>query len=152
VKNAKKAGVIIKESNDWVGYMSLLAEVLISHHGVMPVHSTSEIILLHSRFPENIRLFVAEKDGEMLAGCVLYINEVAVHTQYLANSENGRKYYALDLLLYEMIEQFDGRKRFFCFGTSTEADGTFLNAGLLFQKESFGGRAVVHDIWEVPLC
>ena len=37
------------------------------------------------------------------------------------------------------------------FGTSTEQGGTYLNEGLIKQKEGFGGRAVVYDTYELNI-
>jgi hypothetical protein len=37
----------------------------------------------------------------------------------------------------------------FDFGISTENSGFFLNEGLLFQKESFGGRAIVYETYKL---
>ena len=37
------------------------------------------------------------------------------------------------------------------FGISTEQDGKWLNEGLIFQKEGFGGRAVCYDQYALRL-
>ena len=47
-----------------------------------------------------------------------------------------------------VTEVYDGR-RYFDFGISNEDGGRYLNRGLAAQKEGFGGRAVVHDFYEV---
>jgi hypothetical protein len=40
------------------------------------------------------------------------------------------------------------KKDYFSFGTSMESDAS-LNQGLIMQKESFGSRTIVHDIYEI---
>jgi hypothetical protein len=74
-----------------------------------------------------------------------------VHTQYLAASTEGRQLDALSLLLAQLIEDTYADRRHFSFGISTEQQGQVLNAGLVAQKEYFGARAIVHDIYEWPL-
>ncbi|GLW61730.1 hypothetical protein Hthe01_20790 [Hydrogenophilus thermoluteolus] len=34
---------------------------------------------------------------------------------------------------------------------SSEQKGRYLNEGLIFQKEGFGGRVIVHDFYELEL-
>ena len=58
---------------------------------------------------------------------------------------------ALDLLFHQLIYDRYAQKRYFDFGISTEHGGQMLNEGLLFQKEGFGGRAVVYDTYEMEV-
>ena len=39
----------------------------------------------------------------------------------------------------------------FDFGVSTEQRGSYLNEGLIFQKEGFGGRAICYDTYAIDL-
>jgi len=39
----------------------------------------------------------------------------------------------------------------FDFGHSTEQLGKFLNENLIFQKEGFGGRGVVYEVYKYTL-
>lgn len=151
IQRAKKNNAFIEESSDLESFFDLLNIILYQRHGVKPVHSPSEMRLLQSRFPENIKLWIAKVEDRLLAGTILFITPTAIHTQYLASSDEGCHLGALDLLLSHLILNYGLTKRFFCFGTSTENDGRILNEGLLFQKESFGGRSVVHEIWKIDL-
>jgi len=47
------------------------------------------------------------------------------------------------------VEEARAKGKWFDFGISTEDDGRFLNEGLAAYKESFGGRSVVHDFYEL---
>ena len=100
-------------------------------------------------FPDNIKLYVAKKNDELLAGTVIYENNDTVHTQYLANSDLGRKLGALDLTIHHLLTTEFENKRYFDFGISNEDSGRSLNSGLIFQKEGFGARSVVQDIYEL---
>ena len=151
IQRAKKNGVTLHKSDDWETFIELLSNILMERHHATPVHTAEEMRLLQSRFPQNIELWTAQNEDEMLAGAVLYLTPVAVHTQYLASSDKGCHLGALDLLLSKLIQDYSDSKRYFCFGTCTEDGGTVLNEGLLFQKESFGGRSVIHEIWEIDL-
>jgi len=149
VKKAAKNGVVVKQSTDYKGYMDILAAVLEENHGTKPVHSAQEMELLASRFLENIKLFTAEKDGLILAGALVFEYHNIVHSQYIASSHDGREVGALDAIFAYLINEFYADKKYFDFGISTENGGTYLNNGLINQKEGFGGRAIVHNFFEL---
>lgn len=151
IQKARKNNVVIQESNDWDAFITLLSDVLRSRHNTSPVHSAAELRLLNQRFPDNIKLLTAMRERELLAGVVLYITSTAVHTQYMASSDDGLDLGALDILIKSAIDMYEHTKNYFCFGISTENSGKILNTGLLYQKESFGARAVMHDVWELEL-
>lgn len=50
-----------------------------------------------------------------------------------------------------MIDSAKSRFRYFDFGVSTEQNGLFLNSGLLFQKQGFGGRGICYDTYKLLL-
>ena len=151
VNKAKKENIKIIESDDYKSFWTLLSNVLESKHKAKPVHSLDEMTLLADKFPKNIKLYLAEKDGIVIAGALLYENKHIVHTQYLANSETGRATGALDLLIDHLIKEVYNDKKYFDFGISNEDDGNYLNTGLISQKEGFGARAVVHDFYELEI-
>lgn len=149
INKARKSSIAIRQSDDIDGFHALLTHVL-EKFGARPTHSRTELQLLFARFPEEITLYVAEQDDTLLAGTIVYDFGHVVHTQYMANSDTGRDIGALDLLLAELITQYRDRK-FFSFGISTEDQGLRLNAGLIAQKEAFGGHTVVHDFYRWSL-
>ena len=112
------------------------------------LHSLKEIKLLASRFPDNIKLFTAQKDGIVLGGTVVYITPQVLHTQYISASLSGKESGALDLLFDHLINHKFTNIPIFDFGQSTEQMGKVLNDALIFQKEGFGGRGVMYDIYE----
>lgn len=148
IKKALKNGLVVEKSEDFEQYWKILEETLKSKYNSKPVHSVDEIVKLYNLFPENIKLFVAKKDNEIMAGTVIFENEIIAHTQYLANSEKGRKLGALDFVIDTLVNEIYKNKKYFDFGISNENNGRHLNEGLIQQKEGFGARAVVHDFYE----
>ena len=154
VKRAVREGVSIcelSEKKHYVEFMRLQEEVLKSKHKTRATHSPDEIFMLHDRFPDNIKLYAAIHFEEIIAGAVVFINERVVHTQYLAASETARIIGGLDLVIDQVIETFQRDKQWLDFGISTEKGGLYLNEGLIWQKESFGGRTNIYELWELEI-
>ena len=149
VKKAIKNGLIFEKTFDYSSYWELLEKILKKHHNVKPVHSLDEIINLSNMFPNNIKLYVAKKQEKLLAGTLIFENEQIVHTQYLANSDEGRGLGALDLVIDRLLNETYKHKKYFSFGTSQEKTGKLLNIGLINQKEGFGARSVTYDSYEL---
>jgi hypothetical protein len=134
----------------WDGFWPLLSEQLLARHASRPAHALDEIRLLAGRFPAEIRLHLAQFEGRVVAGLVLFETATVRHLQYMAADEQGRRVAALDLLLEQAISQAQAEGRWFDFGHSNEDEGRALNAGLAFYKESFGASTVVHDHYLLP--
>lgn len=148
IKHAEKMGIEVLESTNFSYYISLLNEILSQRHNATAVHRAEEIELLHHYFPDNIKLFIAVYEQKILAGTLVFIYPNLIHTQYLASSDEGCKYSALDLVISTLIEKYRSTKRYFDFGISTEDGGRFLNEGLIQQKETFGARTIAHLTFE----
>jgi len=147
VNKSKKEGFEIIEAQSLDDYWELLEFTIQHQHGSKPVHSKEEMEMLMASFPKNIRLFTVHKDQVIYAGALMYENNTGVHTQYLANSLEGRDLGALDFLLDHLIKNQYKDKHYFDFGISNEDEGRILNTGLMAQKEGFGARAVAHDFY-----
>ncbi|EGR9009282.1 GNAT family N-acetyltransferase [Vibrio vulnificus] len=149
ISKAKKNNLCIRTDSDFSKFSVLLNKVL-KKHGVLPVHSEEELSYLKSKFPENIILKSIEIEGEMIAAALLFVFNDVVHTQYLATNDSGKEIGALDYLIEESIAEYrDNGFSYFSFGISTEENGKVLNNGLLSQKESFGGRSIAIDTYQV---
>lgn len=154
ISRAKREGVTIQklEHEQHYGmFMNLENSVLESRHNVRAVHSAEELYLLHSRFPERIHLYGALLSGELIAGAVIYEYDQVIHTQYLAANDTARTMGALDLTIATIIDEYRNSKQWFDFGDSTEKGGKYLNEGLIAQKEGFGGRTNVCEVWEMNI-
>ncbi|XGI82749.1 GNAT family N-acetyltransferase [Halorutilales archaeon Cl-col2-1] len=151
IDSAVDAGVKVKETTDYKSYWNILIDNLQERHDTEPVHSLEEIRLLHNRFPDNIRLFGAFLNGDIVSGVVVYESDVTARTQYIAGTDQGRDVRATDYLFDQLINEHLNHKRYIDFGISTEQAGSELNEGLIYYKESFGARPVVHDFFEWSL-
>lgn len=151
VSKGKKNGFVLAENRDFSSFIALENQVLDKYHGVSAVHTGKELELLASKFPNNIKLYTSSLNGELYAGTVIFDNGNTVHTQYIANSDAGRKTGALDCLIDYLLTDVYADREYFDFGTSSESDGMYLNEGLIAQKEGFGARAVVHDFYRIML-
>lgn len=151
IRKALSLNIEVGESNDVDGFWHVLEDNLGNRYNAKPVHTSSEMKLLMSRFPNNIRLYVAKMNGEIVGGTIIYVTPQVVHTQYISASVEGKKHGVLDLLFDYIINKVYANCRYFDFGKSTEQGGAYLNEPLIFQKEGFGGRGVCYDWYQWEL-
>lgn len=154
ISRARREEVVIEERSslqDFENFINLENQVLSERHETKAVHTGAELKLLKDRFPENIHLFIANYNGEMIAGTVVYEYDQVVHTQYMAANDVARQIGALDLAISTVIEKYKESKLWLDFGISTENSGMILNIGLISQKEGFGGRTDVYQMWKIVL-
>jgi len=150
VTKCEKNKIEFAENNNFGEYWDLLTEVL-SKFDTKPVHSLEEISKLKSHFPQQIRLFEARRQNVLLAGIVIYDYDNVVHTQYMANSQEGRKIGALDFINHKLICEVFSETEYYSFGISTENQGLDLNTGLIQQKEMMGSRGIAIDFYSISL-
>ncbi len=148
IKKAINFNLRISESENFSEFYNLLEANLLKFKK-KPTHSLSEIMNLKKRFPNNIKLFTASKFNKIFSGAIIYDFGNTIHTQYLSSSSEGQKIGALDFLLYTIISELFKDRKYLSFGISTENNGRVLNEGLIFYKEGFGGRGIVHDFYEL---
>lgn len=151
IRKALSLNIEVGESNDVDGFWHILEDNLGNRYNAKPVHTSSEMKLLMSRFPNNIKLYVAKMNGEIVGGTLIYVTPQVVHTQYISASVEGKKHGTLDLLFDYIINKVYANCRYFDFGKSTEQGGAYLNEPLIFQKEGFGGRGVCYDWYQWEL-
>lgn len=152
VRRALREGLVLCQDEDFKSFWDILEQNLEEKYGTKPVHSLEEIQRLHKSFPENIVLYrVCDAKGFTIAGCVMYLTDKVAHTQYISSTTEGRDKRAVDFLFDRLINDIYKDKPYFDLGTSVEQGGLILNEGLIHQKESFGGRAVVYDTYELTV-
>jgi hypothetical protein len=149
---AKKSGITITRTDDFEAFMSIVGGVLKSKYNVKPTHTSSEIVSLAQKFPENIKLFAAYRDEIMLAGVIIYESGPVAHAQYIASSDTAKKMGVADLVFDSIISHYSTEKKYFDFGISTEKGGAYLNSGLAANKQYFGARAIMYDTYEVDVA
>lgn len=152
-RRAEKAGLVVSEVTDFGPFWQILEARLADAHDASPVHSPVEIATLHAAFPDNIRLFVAGHTPDRPeAGVVIFDCGTAVHAQYMASTESGRRDGGLDAILAHLIRAVFSDRRHFSFGISTTDGGRELNVGLARQKEMFGARGTVFAQYRLDLA
>jgi Acetyltransferase (GNAT) domain len=151
VRQAGESDLTIASDPAIAEFMELEAEALGRRHGVAPVHTPAEMESLATAYPDNIKLFTARAAGELLGGVLVYETPMVAHAQYIAGTEPGYEKHALDGVIDFLIGAEYAAKRWFDFGISTTEEGRNLNTGLIRNKESYGGRAVVYDTYELDL-
>lgn len=151
-KKADKQGLTIKEKTCFKGFwIKILVPNLKERHHTKPVHSLEEIELLHSRFSKNIRQFNVYNGDEVVAGATIFETKQVAHVQYISANSDKQQLGSLDFLFEHLINSVFKDKKYFDFGISNENQGQSLNQGLLFWKEGFGARSIVHDFYEIDL-
>jgi len=151
LKRALSNGLEIIDQQDFTEFWQLLNQNLSDKHNAKPVHCLEEINLLKSRFPKNIKLIEARKDGKLLGGLVIYITKQVVRGQYSSATAEGKALGAMDIIKEYILNKHYTDYPFFDFGISTEDNGRYLNEALISQKEGFGGRGMVYDTYIVTL-
>lgn len=148
---ARRAGVRVEQSGDIETFWHILARRLDERHSAVPVHTAEELSLLISRFPNNIKLYMAYCESEAVAGTLVYVTPTVAHTQYMATTEAGRATKALTAVIDYAVADLKTRAKWWDFGSSCENGGLTLNEGLELQKSGLGGRSVCHNTYTVDL-
>ena len=151
-KKAQNKGLKLDRSYDFGSFMSLKQEQLLKKYGKDPTHTAEEMEYLAGKFPENIKLFAVEHNGEMVDGLLIYESENVVHAQYQGATEKGMGLYASSFIYDKIINYYCRGKKYFDFGISTENNGSYLNRGLIDFKERFGSRSIVYDSYKLKLA
>lgn len=151
IRKALRNGITVSESKDINTFWQILNDNLNAKYGAKPVHTADELKLLMSRFPKQIRIFMAFKEGKALGGTLIFETPQVVHTQYISASPEGKAEGALDILFDYVLNKVYATVPYFDFGKSSDGDGHDLNRSLIFQKEGFGGRGVCYDWYEYSL-
>lgn len=150
ILKAVKNGLTIKVENNFDFFWNeLLIPNLKEKYDVSPVHSLEEIKLLANRFPDNIKHINVYQEDKIVAGTTVFLTQTTIHPQYISHNNDNKAYGSLDLAYDFLINHFDKSKRYFDFNTSSEKNGTELNGGIIFWKESYGGRAYTSDCYEL---
>ena len=149
IKKGEKNELQVREGGKFKAFWNEVLEPNLKQiHNQKPVHSLEEITLLQSRFPKNIKQFNVFKNDQIVAGTTIFETATVAHAQYISANEMGRQTGGLDFLFNNLLQHYSNKK-YFDFGISNEAQGMKVNQGLLNWKESFGGRTIAHDFYEI---
>lgn len=161
INKALRAGLELKVDTNFKDFWNnVLIPNLKNKHGINPVHSLEEIELLASRFPNNIKQVNIYKGETVVAGTTVFLTETTVHPQYVSGNADKNAFGSLDLAYDYIINKMCNNKRYFDFNISSEDNGSKINEGLIFWKESCGARSYtantyvvetnVHKTLEIP--
>ncbi len=152
IRRGEKSGLIIKEEPRFdLFWNEVLIPNLERKHEAKPVHFLKEIEMLYNKFPENIRQFNVYHNDKIVAGTTLFITDTVVKPQYVSATTNKNELGSLDYLYAKLITELFSDRRYFDLGPSFGDDRKTINEGVLFWKESFGARTIVHDFYEVNI-
>ncbi len=132
---------------DWQSldeYWQLLTDEL-ARNGHSLSHTLDEIKLLIERFPRQIRLYLVRHSQHIVAGVIVFETRQVAHIQYVAATDEGRQYGALDLIFRHLINERYRQMEYVDFGISND------DSALILQKENYGGRTLCYDTYEVHL-
>lgn len=151
IERGQQLGLVIKEVSDFEEFWTKMLEPnLQERYAAKPVHSLAEITHLKAKFPENIRQFNVYFENEIIGGVTLFVTKNVLHPQYISgNKKFNTKYGGLDFLYHHVMTSVPTTQRYFNFGSSSENHGLQLNTNLHYWKESFGGRTVVQNFYEI---
>jgi hypothetical protein len=152
VKRGINSQLTVREEGFTLFWNSILIPNLQEKHGVKPVHSLTEIELLKSRFPSQIRQFNVYKKEEIVGGTTIFESKNVAHSQYISANSFKNEYGTLDFLHHHLITEVFNQKAYFDFGISNEEGGKKLNGGLSYWKESFGADTVTQDFYEIEVA
>ena len=152
IRRGEKNNLIIREElNFELFWNEILIPNLNTKHQVKPVHTVEEIIELQQKFPNNIRHFNVYHNEKIVAGTTVFCTNTVAHPQYISGNSDKNELGSLDYLYHHLISEVFKDKNYFDFGISNESQGTKINEGLLFWKESFGAKTVVQSFYEVEI-
>lgn len=146
---ASRAGVHVARIEDLQDFFHMISTRLNERYSAAATHTAAEMMLLKSRFPDNIIAYGAFSETRLIAGTLLFLQDPVVHAQYISSTDEGRHLRAVDYLIRHLLLDVYPDKYFFDFGISNEQQGRFLNDSLIRQKEEFGGRTVTHLFYKL---
>lgn len=153
IKKSISENVSVEYSSNFEDFWKILETNLQTKYNSTPVHTKEEIVYLKDKFPQNIHLYVAkDNDGLVQGGCLLFETDKLVHVQYSSATAKGKSIGVMDCLIDFVINIYTQKgKTYFDYGTSNENNGLFLNEKLIYQKEGFGARGIIYDIYVVKI-
>lgn len=150
IRAALRKGLEIVSSTDFAAFWPILNETLKRKYQALAVHTLDEIKLLHSHFPNNIHLWLAQQEGETLSGAVLFVTDTCVHAQYLCSSPRGDDFHANEVMVNHILQHYSPL-HYFDFGTSADTGAYGLNESLIAAKQSYGCRTIVYDTYKIDI-
>ena len=145
VKRSQNLGVEVKITNKVDEFFSILETNLKIRHDVKPTHTIDELKTLITLFPEEINVFGAFYNHQMIAGVLnIIVKEGVALAFYISHKNEFQELRPLNLLFFNIFKWAITKNiKMYDFGTFT-VDGV-ANMGLGRFKENFGASGVFRD-------
>lgn len=151
-RKAERLGTTVRSGNveDLDEFHRLVAENIVAK-GKKPTHSLDELRELFRRFPESMILHVAENEGRLVGGILVFrCNARVALSFYTGRAEGADANRCMDLLSERAI--LDSMERGFeWLDLGTTSIGGVMNPGLEVFKEGLGGIPFVRRTWSIDL-
>jgi len=146
VRKAVRSGVTVEENSDFSLFYHVLESNLQQRHNVKPTHSLEELEKLRNLLGrDHITQFVAMKDGEVLAGMVMFhCNPRATLAFYISHDQEHQALRPVNLVYMEVI-RWAKQMGYHYMDLGTFTLNMDINHGLCRFKESFSARGVFRN-------
>ena len=151
LRQAQDKGVRVERNGSIEAFWKVLEENLKQRFDAKPVHSLEEMLLLKSKFPDEIIQYNAYLNEEIIGGITFYLTPQVLHGQYSSTNALGKENGAMEAIYQQVMYEDFPHIPYLDFGSSTEAGGSIINEGLIAHKEGYGGRGVCYDTYEWTL-
>jgi len=146
VKKAEKNGVEVSENSDFSLFYHVLESNLQQRHGVKPTHTLEELEKLRSLLGrDRIRQFIAMKDGDVLAGMVMFhCNPRVTLAFYISHDQEHQALRPVNSVYMEVI-RWAKQMGYHYMDLGTFTLNMDVNYGLCRFKESFSARGIFRN-------
>lgn len=146
VRKAVRSGVAVEENPDFSLFYHVLESNLQQRHNVRPTHTLEELEKLRSLLGrDRIRQFIARKDGDVLAGMVMFhCNPRVTLAFYISHDQEHQSLRPVNLVYMEVIK-WAKQMGYHYMDLGTFTLNMEVNCGLCRFKESFSARGIFRN-------
>jgi len=146
VRKAVKSGVVVEENPDFSLFYHVLESNLQQRHDVRPTHTLEELERLRNLLGwDRIRQFIATKDGEVLAGMVMFhCNPRVTLAFYISHDQEHQALRPVNLVYMEVIK-WAKQMGYHYMDLGTFTLNMDVNHGLCRFKESFSAMGIFRN-------
>ena len=149
IRKLERNGYVVTTTDEADKIFPIIEKNLATKYNCKPTHTLDELKKLKETYPQRIHFFAVKVNEEIAAVTVLFdVTSKAVHTFYIAQSQEYANTNVLPLLFYKIFEQYRQRNfDWYNFGISSR--GQQIKWGMLEFKERMGGRATARQVWKL---
>jgi len=147
IRKLERDGYVVKNIPDAEKVYPLIEDNLANKYNRKPTHTLPDLKKLKETYPGRIHFYTVEINGSVAAVTVLFdVTCKAVHTFYIAQSNEFGNINILPLLFYKIFEEYR-RRNFDWYNFGISSRGQEIKWGMLEFKERMGGRATTRQVW-----